>query len=109
MAGRTAWVLGDQLSHENPALEGVDRVLLVESRATLCGRRFHRQKLHLVLSAMRHFAAELRGRGIEVDHRSAPTLREGLEARRRGEAGPGSPGSAVLRRGRAPAVARHRG
>ena len=80
MAGRTAWVLGDQLSHENPALEGVDRVLLVESRATLCGRRFHRQKLHLVLSAIRHFAAELRGRGIEVDHRSAPTLREGLEA-----------------------------
>ncbi|CAN5519085.1 hypothetical protein BH24ACT24_BH24ACT24_02980 [soil metagenome] len=52
MAGRTALVLGDQLSHANPALEGADRVLLVESRAKLRSGRFHRQKLHLVLSAM---------------------------------------------------------
>ncbi len=34
-------------------------MLLVESRAVLRRRRFHRQKAHLVLSAMRHRAAEL--------------------------------------------------
>ena len=33
--GRTAWVLGDQLSLDNPALAGADRVLLVESEAKL--------------------------------------------------------------------------
>lgn len=60
MAGRTAWILGNRLSHENPALEGADRVLLVESRAGLTAKRYHRQKLHLILSAMRHFTAELR-------------------------------------------------
>jgi deoxyribodipyrimidine photolyase-related protein len=80
--GRTAWILGDQLSHENPALAGADRVLLVESRAALMRPGLHRQKVHLVLSAMRHFAAELRGRGIEVDLRVAPTFRDGLAAHR---------------------------
>jgi len=68
MAGITAWVLGDQLSHDNPALEGADRVLLVESSAKLASGRWHRQKLHLVLSAMRHFAAELEERGVQVDY-----------------------------------------
>jgi deoxyribodipyrimidine photolyase-related protein len=83
MAGRTAWVLGDQLSLENPALEGADRVLLVESEAKLRSGRFHRQKLHLVLSAMRHFAADLDRRGIPVDHRRARSLRDGLAAHAR--------------------------
>lgn len=61
--GHTALVLGDQLSHDNPALEGAERVLLVESRTVLARLRYHRQRRHLVLSAMRHFAAELRERG----------------------------------------------
>ena len=39
---------------------------------------WHRQRLHLVLSAMEHFAAELRSEGFEVDHRRATTLRQGL-------------------------------
>lgn len=78
--GTTTWVLGDQLSHDNPALEGADRVLLVESRAKLGAGRRHRQKLHLVLSAMRHFARELRERGFEVDHRSAQSLSTGLRS-----------------------------
>ena len=51
--GTTAWVLGDQLSRSNPALDGADRVLMVESEAKLRSLPFHRQKLHLVLSAMR--------------------------------------------------------
>lgn len=78
MPGRTAWILGNQLSLENPVLEGADRVLLVESAAYLSGTRFHRQKLHLVYSAMRHFARELEAEGREVDLRAAPTLRDGV-------------------------------
>ena len=80
MAGRTAWILGDQLSHENPALRGADRALLVESATYLRGPRLHRQKLHLVYAAMRHFAGELAARGLEVDLRAAPTLKAGVAA-----------------------------
>jgi deoxyribodipyrimidine photolyase-related protein len=75
---RTALILGDQLSHDNPALEGADRVLLVESRATLARATRHRQRRHLVLSAMRHFAAELRDRGVDVTERRVATFAEGL-------------------------------
>lgn len=82
MAGHTAWVLGDQLSHDNPALEGADRILLIESESKLRSAPWHRQKLHLVLSAMRHFAQELRERGLEVDHRREPTYAEGLRKHR---------------------------
>ncbi len=77
---RTAWVLGDQLSHDNPALEGADRVLLVESEAKLRSLRFHRQKVHLVLSSMRRFGDELQDRGFDVDRRRARSLATGVRA-----------------------------
>src|SRR3712207_4782844 len=81
--GHTALVLGDQLSHANPALDGAARVLLVESRAALTRLRYHRRRRHLVLSAMRHYARELEDRGIEVDHvRDAASL--GPHVRRHG-------------------------
>lgn len=52
------WLFGDQLGPH--FLDGPDQpVLLVESRKVFARRRFHRQKAHLVLSAMRHRAAEL--------------------------------------------------
>lgn len=79
MSGTTAWVLGDQLSHESPVLEGARRVLLVESGAALARLGFHRQKLHLILVAMRSFAGELEERGFEVDLRRAPSLADGLK------------------------------
>ncbi len=78
MSGSTAWILGDQLSHRNLALQGADRVLLVESEARLRSAPWHRQKLHLVLSAMRHFAGELEERGVEVDYVRAKSLGAGL-------------------------------
>jgi deoxyribodipyrimidine photolyase-related protein len=80
MTGTTAWILGDQLSLQNPALEGADRVLLVQSTAALAAKRFHRQKLHLVLVAMRHFADDLRDRGLSVDLVRADTLAAGLRS-----------------------------
>jgi len=82
MSGTTAWVLGDQLAARNAALDGADRVLIIESRAKLGALRFHRQKLHLVLSTMRRFAAELRERGLEVDYVQAESFRSGLARHR---------------------------
>ncbi len=80
----TVWVLGDQLNRTVGALRdrspGDCRVLLVQSDAKIASKRWHRQRLHLVLSAMAHFAAELRAEGFEVDHRQASTLLAGARA-----------------------------
>lgn len=81
---RTIWVLGDQLNTAVGALATAvpdrDRVLLVESRAKLASKRWHVQRAHLVITAMRRFAAELRDAGFEVDERRAPSLAAGFHA-----------------------------
>jgi deoxyribodipyrimidine photolyase-related protein len=63
-------VLGDQLSEGLSSLADLDPrrdvVLLAEVRAECTYVRHHQQKIVLVLSAMRHFAAELRARGVRV-------------------------------------------
>ncbi|MDT0351664.1 cryptochrome/photolyase family protein [Pseudonocardia charpentierae] len=51
-------------------------VVLVESTRVLHRKRFHRQKLHLVLSGMRHLAAEL---GDRATYLRTETYREALE------------------------------
>ena len=60
----TVWILGDQLHREVGALRahapGEVRVLLVESRAKLASKRWHRQRAHLVLASLRRFVLELR-------------------------------------------------
>ncbi|MEO1034018.1 MAG: cryptochrome/photolyase family protein [Pseudomonadota bacterium] len=64
-------VLGDQLSHSLPLFDAVgtsDRVLLMEVAAEATHVPHHPKKLVLVFSAMRHFAAELEGRGFNVDY-----------------------------------------
>jgi deoxyribodipyrimidine photolyase-related protein len=82
----TVWVLGDQLHRRvgplAQATPATHRVLLVESEAKLRSKRWHRQRLHLVLAAMQRFADDLRSEGFQVDHRVAPTLRAGLDAHR---------------------------
>ena len=87
MAGTTVWVLGDQLNRAIGALgetqPGDARVLMIESAAMIEGRPRHRQRLHLVITAMRRFAAELEDAGFEVDYRRADTLTTGLEDHRR--------------------------
>src|SRR5919206_5091162 len=55
---RRRWLFADQLGPH--FLDTPDQpVLLVESKAVFRRRRFHRQKAHLLLSALRHRAAEL--------------------------------------------------
>src|ERR1700684_2766664 len=51
-------------------------VLLVESQAAFTRHRFHRRKAHLVLSALRHRAAEL---GDQATFLQTRTYREALD------------------------------
>ncbi|MER5963563.1 cryptochrome/photolyase family protein [Streptomyces sp. NPDC002057] len=74
------WLFGDQLGPAFLAGDGDGParsapVVMIESRAVFRRRRFHRAKAHLVLSAMRHRAAEL---GDRVTYVRAETYRDGL-------------------------------
>ena len=70
----TRWLFGDQLGphfvddHRGP-------LLMVESTGVFRRRRFHRAKAHLVLSAMRHRAAEL---GDRLTYVQAETYAEAV-------------------------------
>jgi deoxyribodipyrimidine photolyase-related protein len=65
-------VLGDQCSRGLSALADLDpaadAVLLAEVEAECTYVRHHKQKIALVLSAMRHFARALAARGVRVEH-----------------------------------------
>ena len=71
------WVLGDQLWSGQTALKSHqgDRsqvpVILIESAEFARQRPYHRQKLVLVWSAMRHFAEDLRAQGWSVTYEIA--------------------------------------
>lgn len=69
---QTVRILGDQLSPEHAALAQTNpresRVLMIESKARGSALRYHQLKLVLIYSAMRHFAADLRAQGWEVDY-----------------------------------------
>ncbi|WP_370882499.1 cryptochrome/photolyase family protein [Kineosporia succinea] len=68
------WLFADQLGPH--FLDSDDQpVLLIESRRVFERRRFHRRKAHLVLSAMRHRAAEL---GDRAHYRKVATYGEAL-------------------------------
>ena len=67
-----AVILGDQLSPNLSALQAIDRtqdvVLMMEVMAEATYVPHHKQKIVLILSAMRHFAEELRAAGYHVDY-----------------------------------------
>ena len=75
--------MGDQLNRSIGAMTDADpessRVLMIESRSMIEGRHYHRQRLHLVLTAMRRFSKELEGAGFEVDYRQSRNVRAGVE------------------------------
>ena len=69
------WLFADQLGPH--FLDTPDQpVLLVESQAVFRRRAFHRRKAHLVLSALRHRAAELGEQALLVQ---ADTYRQALD------------------------------
>lgn len=91
MAGRVSvWILPDQLILDHPALRLAERragggragvrVVLVESRSWLRRLPYHRRRQVLILSAGRHFAAELERLGFAVDLIRADSSRAGLRA-----------------------------
>ena len=65
-------VLGDQCSASLSALAGLDPardvVVLAEVMAECTYVKHHKQKIVLVLSAMRHFAQALEAQGVRVDY-----------------------------------------
>ena len=76
-------VFGDQLNRSIGALDNADRerdtVVMVESTQLLAGGR-HKQRNHLVITAMRRFAGELTTAGFHVDYRSATSIETGIQA-----------------------------
>ena len=66
------FILGDQLSRSISSLEGCDRnhdiILMAEVSREAAYVRHHKQKIALVLSAMRHFALGLEDEGFRVDY-----------------------------------------
>ncbi len=86
MTRATAWILGDQLTFDHPALAAAEatagreqmRVVLIESAARVRQLPYQRKKLVLLFSAMRHFAEALRGRGYQVDYLRAASFTAGL-------------------------------
>jgi deoxyribodipyrimidine photolyase-related protein len=72
MTGNLILILGDQLHPAMLSLEQADRmtdvVLMAEVSAEATYVRHHQKKLAFVFSAMRHFAAELRAAGWQVDY-----------------------------------------
>jgi deoxyribodipyrimidine photolyase-related protein len=82
----TVVILGDQLNRGIASLEGQSpgtcRILMVRSETLVRSRPWHRQRAHLILTAMRRFAGELRAEGFEVDERHASTFAEALAGHR---------------------------
>ena len=71
------WLFADQLGPHFYGGEHAHRpVLLIESGAALRRRRYHRQKLHLVMSALRHAEEDLGGRATLI---RADTYTEALD------------------------------
>jgi deoxyribodipyrimidine photolyase-related protein len=65
-------VMGDHLSQTVSSLSDIDPetsvVLFVELREEITVVKHHKQKVALILSAMRHFANELKQQGLRVDY-----------------------------------------
>ena len=65
-------VLGDQLTRDLSALEGLDPardvILMMEVADETTYVPHHKQKIAFILSAMRHFAQELEAEGLRVDY-----------------------------------------
>jgi len=65
-------ILGDQLTRTLASLRGQTKentvILMMEVRDEATYVRHHKQKIALIFSAMRHFAAELREAGWQVDY-----------------------------------------
>jgi deoxyribodipyrimidine photolyase-related protein len=72
MSGVLRFILGDQLNRGISSLKDLeperDRVLMVEVEDEATYVPHHKKRIAFILSAMRHFALELRREGVRVDY-----------------------------------------
>ncbi len=79
------WILGDQLYLTQAALQSCNNpsklpIILIESYSHIKQLRYHKQKLVLIWSSMRHFAEELRQQGYSVTYEIAEDFQTPLES-----------------------------
>ena len=74
--GTTRWLFADQLG---PHFDDDDPLLLIEARSVFERRTYHRQKAHLILSALHHRASEDSERVTLIQ---TPTYAEGVKTYR---------------------------
>ncbi|NJL80598.1 MAG: cryptochrome/photolyase family protein [Richelia sp. RM2_1_2] len=78
------WILGDQLYLTQAALQSCQdsskvAIIFIESYSHIKKRPYHKQKLVLIWSAMRHFAEELRQLGYSVTYKIAEDFQTPLQ------------------------------
>ncbi|WP_227396217.1 cryptochrome/photolyase family protein [Jeotgalibacillus aurantiacus] len=82
----TRWIFGSQLNHQLPIVKDADQdkdvFLFVEAHSRSTWQSYHKQKLVLIFSAMRHFAEELKEKGYTVDYREADSFQDAWENHR---------------------------
>jgi len=80
---KTLWVYDHQLSRDLPGLQLLDkrkdRILIIEADQHVARRAYHKKRIVLILSAMRHFAKELETAGYTVDYQKCSNLWEGFQ------------------------------
>jgi deoxyribodipyrimidine photolyase-related protein len=72
-------VLGDQLNLETIKNLKPERILMLESVARGAAMPYHKQKLVLLYSAMRHFRVALEAAGFAVSYLECQTFEDGLQ------------------------------
>lgn len=69
---KTIWIIGDQLPPGNSALplasKESDHILIIESRNRGHYLKYHKKRLALIYSGLRHCALEMASEGWKVDH-----------------------------------------
>lgn len=88
MSRISVWILGDQLLVRHPALRRAAElasredisVVMIESDERFRHLPYHRKKRVLLLSAMRHYALDLRSQGYDVDYRRGTSFSTELQA-----------------------------
>ncbi len=79
----TILVFADQLDQTRGPLSqvrpGVDEVLMIEATDLLEGRAWHRQRRHLLITALRRLGRALEEQGVAVDYHRAPSFAAGID------------------------------
>jgi len=82
MTKRILYVPFDHLNLTKGVLKEIDPkndvVVLVESNRMITGRDWHKERLFFLISSARHFAKELKAKGIQVEYIKAATTVAGL-------------------------------